>query len=79
MAKKTMMLDDLISLLLVIKNRIGDKPVYLQLDTEGNKFGTLKKEKSFFVEEEDETKKKTAITIQPFEENLAYEDIIKGD
>lgn len=47
MAKKTMMLDDLISFLLVIKNRIGDKPVYLQLDTEGNKFGTLKKEKSF--------------------------------
>ena len=79
MAKKTMMLDDLISFLLVIKNRIGDKPVYLQLDTEGNKFGTLKKERCFFVEEDDETKKKTAITIQPFEENLAYEDLFGED
>lgn len=79
MAKKTMMLDDLISFLLVAKNRIGDRPVYLQLDIKGSKFGTIQKEKCFFVEEDKKTKKNKFITIQPFEENLAYEDLFEED
>lgn len=79
MSKKTMMLDDLISLLLVIKNRLGDMPVFLQQDTEGNGFGTIQKEKCFFVEEDEKTKKAKGLIIQPFEEHLDYEDLFKEE
>ena len=78
MAKKTMKASELIFWLTKTVERLGDLPVYLQEDTEGNGYGTLNKEKSLFVDQDDDTKKYTHIIIQPFEEHLEFEELL-GD
>lgn len=75
MAKKTMKASELIFWLTKAVEKFGDLPVYLQEDTEGNGYGTLNKEKSLFVEQDDDTKKWTRMILQPFEEHLNYEEI----
>lgn len=77
MPKKTMKASELIFWLTKAVEKLGDLPVYLQEDTEGNGYGTLNKEKSLFVEQDDDTQKYTCIILQPFEEHLDYEEIIK--
>lgn len=77
MPKNTMKASELIFWLTKAVEKLGDLPVYLQQDTEGNGYGTLNKEKSLFVEQDEDTKKCTHIILQPFEEHLDYEEIIK--
>lgn len=76
MAKKTMMLSELIEFAQKIYGYFGDLPVYLQQDTEGNGYATLKKEDSFWAEQDEKDGKKAlAMIIQPFEENLDYDEL----
>ena len=50
---KTMTIEDVIMRLKEFKKIHGDIPVILAEDTEGNEYGTLKKDKCFFWTEKD--------------------------
>ena len=78
MAKKTIKASELIFWLSLVVKKVGDLPVFLQEDTEGNGYGTLNIKRSLFVEQDDKTKKCTHIIIQPFEEHLEFEELL-GD
>jgi len=77
MAKKTIKASELVFWLSLVVKKIGDLPVYLQQDTEGNGYGTLNIKKSFFVDQDDKTKKYSHIIIQPFEEHLEFNDLVE--
>ena len=77
MPKKTITITELIKLLQRIQRAFGNKPVYLQQDTEGNGYGTIDKIISLRAEYGDTNSNEArAIIIQPCEEGLDIEEII---
>ena len=64
---------ELIEYLKVIKKEVGDVPVVLSRDSEGNGFGTLKAPYSFGKVRNNEGDKVLGVSLYPFEE--CYDDI----
>lgn len=73
---KTMTIEDVIMRLQEFKKVHGDIPVILAEDTEGNGYGTLKKDKCFFWSEKNGQK---VLIINPFKEHLDYDEIWEVD
>lgn len=76
---KTEKISDLIKMLKDLKDDLGDLPVYLSKDSEGNSFGTLhgyssigSMRKGLMGDGE-----VVAIGIYPWEEGLEYMDIVE--
>lgn len=78
---KSAKISDLIKHLQRIQNTIGDVPVYLSSDSEGNSYGTIEiKDSSATLGMEYDSfgwnNKHTALIISPYQEGLEYEDVI---
>ena len=71
-----MKLNDLIKVLQEIKKDIGNVPVVLSSDTEGNSWGTLKEPLSFCRLQDDESGKTLGIGLYPYAEG--FDDYIEA-
>lgn len=74
---KTMTISEVIRRLKEFQKIHGDIPVFLQQDTEGNGYGTLKNDRCFFWTDDQKDKDKKILLINPYEEHLDYNDLWK--
>jgi len=68
MKTKTMKISELIAALEELKSEIGDLPVLMSRDEEGNSFGTLSRDGSFGHEN-------GIATLWPYQVRVEFEDI----
>ena len=66
---KTLKISELIKVLEQFKKELGDMPIILESDPEGNSMGTISKDSIAW----DKTKLGNTLFLFPFDEDIAYE------